>query len=281
MVSCKKTSRRKSKSQKLYKMRGCNKKSRKKYLGGSLDAADVNLAYPSNNIKLDPNPFLAYTGKGGAQCSTNAAAYPNPGPPSGGFNFLNPQNTQSGGNCGCGLQLGGSLQKGGSCGPMCATAPLAIIGGGKHRTGCKCSTCKKTMKGGSGNNGIPYPNGLVGSSWTPAITGWPGVDGISGNRNYLAPNMYPTDPQTAMIATGAQPPFSVGGGKRRRKGQKGGTLSNFLGQDLINLGRQFGHGLGTVYNGITGYAAPVSPLPWKGQLENTATLPTVKAAYLL
>ena len=93
-----------------------------------------------------------------------------------------------------------------SCGPTC-TAPLAMVGGGNHRTGCKCSTCKKTMKGGSGNNGIPYPNGLVGSSWTPAITGWPGVDGISGNRNYLAPNMYPTDPQTEMIATGAQPPF--------------------------------------------------------------------------
>ena len=53
---------------------------------------NMNLAYPSNNIKLAPNPFLAYTGKGGAQCSTNAAAYPNPGPPPGGFNFLNPQN---------------------------------------------------------------------------------------------------------------------------------------------------------------------------------------------
>ena len=117
MVSRKKTSRRKSKSQKLYKMKGCNKKSRKNYLGGSIAAADVNLAYPSNNIKLPPNPFLAYTGKGGAGNSINAAAYPNPGPAPGGFNFLNPQNTQSGGNCGC-----GSLQKGG-CGPMCAIAP--------------------------------------------------------------------------------------------------------------------------------------------------------------
>ena len=275
MVSRKKTSRRKSKSQKLYKMKGCNKKSRKNYLGGSSDAADVNLAYPSNNIKLAANPFLSYTGKGGAQCSTNAAAYPNPGPPSGGFNFLNPQNTQSGGNCGCGLQLGGGSQKGG-CGPMCA-APLAMLGGGKHRIGCKCSTCKKTMKGGSGNNGIPYPNGLVGSGWTPAISGWPGVDGINGNRNYLAPNMYPTDPQTEMIATGAQPPFSIGG-RRRRKGQKGGTLSNFLGQDLINLGRQFQYGLGTTYNALAGYAGPVSPMPWRDQLPNSANISTIKAA---
>jgi hypothetical protein len=270
MVSRKKTSRRKSNSQKLYKMKGCNKKSRKNYLGGSSNAADVNLAYPSNNIKLAPNPFLSYTGKGGAQCSTNAAAYPNPGPPSGGFNFLNPQNTQSGG-CGCGLQLGGG------CGPTC-TAPLAMVGGGKHRTECKCSTCKKIMNGGSGNNGIPYPNGLVGSGWTPAISGWPGVDNIGGNRNYLELNTYPTDPQTAMIATGAQPPFSVGGRRRRRKGQKGGTLSNFLGQDLINLGRQFQYGLGTTYNAIAGYASPVNPMPWKDQMPNSANISTIKAA---
>jgi hypothetical protein len=133
------------------------------------------------------------------------------------------------------------------------------------------------MKGGSGNNGIPYPNGLVGSGWTSSISGWPGVDGISGNRNYLAPNMYPTDPQTAMIATGAQPPFSIGGGRRKRR-QKGGTLSNFLGQDFINLGRQFQHGLGTAYNGISGYAAPVSPLPWKGQLSNTDNLSNLRAS---
>ncbi len=29
---------------------------------------------------------------------------------------------------------------------------------------------------------------------------------INGNRNYLELNKFPTDPQTAMIATGAQPP---------------------------------------------------------------------------
>ena len=226
MVSRKKTSRRKSKSQKIYKMKGCNKKSRKTYLGGSL---------------------------------LNAAAYPNPGPASGGFNFLNPQNTQSGGNCGT---------------AMC-TAPLAMLGGGKHRTECKCSTCKKTIKGGSG---IPYPNGLVGSGWTSDVSGWPGVGGISGNRNYLLPNTYPTDPQTEIIDTGAQPPFSVGG--KRKKGQKGGTLSNFLAQDLLNLGRQIQYGLGTTYNALAGYASPVNPMPWKNQLSNSANISTIKAAYV-
>ena len=258
MVSRKKTSKRKSKSQRLYKMKGCNKKSRKNFFGGD-SKAEMGLAYPSNNIPTVPNPFLAYTGKGGGSCS-NAAAYPSAGPPAGGFNFLNPQSTQRGG-----------------CGPACL-APLAMLGG-KYRRAKKYNKYKRTMKGGTGNNGIPYANGLVGSAWTPSINSWPGVDGISGNSNYLELNKYPTDPQTAMIATGAQPPFYIGGGRRKRR-QRGGSLSNFLGQDFINLGRQFQHGLGTAYNGMSGYAAPVSPLPWKGQLSNTANLSTVRASVL-
>jgi hypothetical protein len=271
MVSRKKTFRRKT--QRLYKMKGCNKKSRRKHFFGGDSKADMGLAYPSNNVPTVPNPFLAYTGKGGS--CLNAAAYPSSGPPAGGFNFLNPQNTQKGG-CGCGITMGGGSQRKGGCGPACL-APLAMLGG-KYRRAKKYKH-NRTMKGGSGNNGIPYPNGLVGSSWTPAIGGWPGVDGISGNRNYLELNTYPTDPQTAMIATGAQPPFSIGGRRRKRR-QKGGSLSNFLGQDFINLGRQFQHGLGTAYNATAGYAAPVNPLPWKGQLPNSANLSTVRASVL-
>jgi hypothetical protein len=55
----------------------------------------------------------------------------------------------------------------------------------------------------------------------------------------------------------------VGGGKRR---QNGGTLSNFLGQDLINLGRQFQFGVGSAYNALAGYSSPINPMPWKDQL---------------
>ena len=56
MGSLKKSSRRKSKKhQKLYKMKGCSKKSRKNHLGGS--SGDTNLAYPSNNVQSAPNPF--------------------------------------------------------------------------------------------------------------------------------------------------------------------------------------------------------------------------------
>ena len=260
MTTRKKCAGRRRKSQRIYKMRGCNKKTyKKKYLGGY--NPDMNLAYPSNNVPTVPNPHLAVTNQ------DLARAYPALAPYSKGFNFLNPQSVIKGGSsqkggCGCGLQSGG---KKGGCGPLCA-APLLLVGGKKGK-----------LKGGSGNNGIPYPNGLAGAPWTPAASGWPGVDGIDGNRNYLALNEYKVDPQTAMIATGANPPFSVGGGKKSRK-QKGGALSNFLSQDLINLGRQFQYGVGSVYNGFLGYNTPVNPMPWKGQLQNTGNLASLKAA---
>jgi hypothetical protein len=123
------------------------------------------------------------------------------------------------------------------------------------------------MKGGTGGT-----DGLVGKPWTPAVTGWPGVDGIPGDRNYLALNDYNPDISRQIISTGANPPFSIGGGKGRTRKQRGGTLSNFLGQDLINLGRQFQFGLGSAYNGLSGYSSPVNPLPWKDQLQNTTRL---------
>ena len=273
-------------NQKIYKMKGCSKKTlkNKKYLGGSSVSADINLAYTGKHIPTVPNPFLAYTGKGGSNCSANLTpslaipvntnagdkTLPNTGPVSlGGLGtpFLNPQGPQRGG-CGCGLIGGGSTKKGG-CGPLCALG--FMVGGKNHRNGCKCSSCKMgggmNIRGGSGNNGIPYPDGLVGAPVTTEPSGWPGVDGVQGGRNYIPLNNYHTDVQTAMISTGAQPPFSIGGSKKRR--QKGGTLSNFLTQDLINLGRQFNFGLGSAYNTLAGYSAPSNPMPWKGQLPTS------------
>jgi hypothetical protein len=124
------------------------------------------------------------------------------------------------------------------------------------------------MKGG--NPGIPYPDGLVGSSWGPQPAQWPGVNGIPGDRNHYPLNTYKVDPQTAMINVGANPPFTyMKGGKRK---QRGGTLSNFMGQDLINLGRQFQFGIGSAYNALAGYQAPTNPLPWKGQFPNNNLL---------
>lgn len=244
MATRKKCAGRRRKSQRIYKMKGCNRKgsktTKKRYLGGS----NMNLAYPSNNVPTVPNPNLAYT-------------QPSRGPAPGGFNFLNPLNSIK----------GGGFMKGGYC-PSCNAQS------GGQKGGC-CGACSTSMLGGAGNNGIPYPNGLAGTPWTSSPSTWPGVDGVSGNRNYLALNEYKVDPQTAMIATGANPPFSVGGRKKRK--QKGGALSNFLTQDLINLGRQFQFGVGSVYNGMSGYSAPVNPMPFKGQLQNTTSLATLKA----
>jgi len=285
----KNTSRR---SKKLYRMKGCAKKTRKNHLGGSPDAP---LAYTGKPILTQSNPFLAYTGKGGSTCGLSNAssiqqninavnpAIPNTGPPITltGTPIWNQASTQRGGTCGSGCPLSpstimvggcggcGSSMTGG-CGPMCAMG--FMVGGTRHRVGCKCSKCKKTnMKGG--NVGIPYPDGLVGSPFTPAnVNGWPGVNGIPGDRNYSAQNMYLQDPQTAMKDVG-NPPFS--GGRKRK--QKGGTLSNLMGQDLINLGRQFQFGVGSAYNALAGYSSPVNPMPWKDQMPhriplNVATL---------
>ena len=243
------------KHQKLYRMKGCSSK-KCKYVGGS---ADLNLAYPSNNVPTVPNPFLSYTGKGGSLANINGVdkTMPNGGPPSIGFNFLNPIGAQRGGCCG-------------SCG--------GVMTGG-------CGTCGGVMTGG--NPGIPYPNGLVGSPWTASSGGWPGVNGVQGDNNYLAHNDYKTDISRQMIATGANPPFSIGGRRRgtrksrkgkRSKTQRGGTLSNFLTQDLINLGRQFQFGVGSAYNTLSGYSAPVSPLPWRDQIPNSTNLSSIKAA---
>ena len=182
-------------------------------------------------------------------------AYPSKGLPGGGFDFLNPQT--------------------GGCNGQCAINGGAVMKGGSK---CNCKTCLKKgamIKGGS--HSLPYPNGLLGNAWTPAISGWPGVDGISMDRNHLGYNTYNNDVSRQMRDVGANPPFTyLKGGKRSKnkrsknkkrksKTQKGGI--NLLGQDLINVGRQIQYGVGSAYNGIRGFTSPVNPLPWKDQFK--------------
>lgn len=293
----------KSNKQKIYKMKGCSLSKTKKYrvggmsLGNSLNSISQarlnninanNLSIPANNISFYPNPNIAYTGKGGnnnLSCAgdTNmngvnpknilaytgtespisnvniSRAFPSPGPPARPTNWLN-SNQQGGCNCGMNyaVHTGGGSNK-------------------NHRNDCKCSTCKgKFKKGGNGlpyghglpeMKGLPYPDGLVGSPWRPPVADWPGVNGISGDRNYLAYNTYaPIDISRQMMDEGANPPFSLKGGRKKKKG---GAASNMLGQDFLNLGRQFKFNVGSTYNALNGYPAPVSPLPWKDQLTNT------------
>jgi len=265
-----------SRKQKVYKMVGCSKKTRKNYLGGS---TDTPLAYTGQPVFSLPNPNLAYTGKGGSSCglttntsiptNTNAAnpTLPNTGPVSNGNNTIfNSALGQQGGSCGCGgcggpLMMGGRRSKKGGMCPACALGLMS--GGAKHRKGCKCRKCKG-MRGGAG---VSYANGIVGTAWTPSVGGWPGVDGVPGNSNYYSVNSYDNDVSRQMVDVGANPPFlNIKGGKTRK--QKGGTLSNFLTQDLINLGRQFQFGLGSAYNALAGYAPPVNPMPWKEQFPS-------------
>jgi hypothetical protein len=282
------------KKQKMYKMKGCSTKTRKlRHLGGRAgqpNLSDYNLAYPAKGVTFLPNPALAYTGKGGSSnlactdgltqaplaytgnTNTNGMnpAYPSTGPTPASQNWLNGQ--QTGGNCGCGVNY--AVHAGGSS-----------RSGLKHRPHCKCNQCKiKNKKGGNGlpyGQGLPpmkdmaYPNGLAGAPWRPPVANWPGVDGVSSGRNHLAYNTYsPNDVSRQMIATGANPPFSIGGAKKSRhsrKYKKGGYLSNLLGQDFVNLGRQFQYNLGSTYNALNGFPAPVSPLPWKDQIPSATT----------
>ena len=273
----------KTKGQKVYRMKGCSKKT-KKYLGGSNQYSNLTLAYPNKNLFSVPNPALAYTGKGGSSCIDNLtpsnlaytgkpgpnSVYPNPGAQGPFPGWLNP-----------------SMQRGGNCG-SCNNFSTGPMVGGKHRKGCKCSKCRKQKGGNNGlpygenlpvMNGIPYPNGLTGQSWG-ANYQWPGTNNISGDLNHYALNKYTPDISRQMIATGAQPPFIVGGGKKTRKNRKqnGGSSNGFV-QDFMNLGRQFTYGLGSAYNGLRGYSSPTSPMPWKGQLVTTPTLTTVKTSY--
>jgi hypothetical protein len=239
--------RRKSRNhkQKMYKMKGCSKSRKnncrsKKYLGGK----NPDLAYPSKNVPTVPNPHLAYTG--GRQ------VYPASGPPpQKGDNFINPP-LQRGGTC----SMCNGLQRGGSCG-SCGACNLKM---GMMQNGGACS-----------NNGIPYPNGLAGSAWS--INNLPGTS-LPGDANHYKFNPQIDNPQTQMVANGASSPFPIGGRRRRgtRRNQKGGNFDNFMYQDLVNLGRQFSYGLGSAYNTIAGYPAPVNPLPWKGQFPNNPQL---------
>jgi hypothetical protein len=229
----------KSRKQNVYNMKGCSKsktrtktsKNKRIFLGGS------------SNLRL---------------------AYPSKGPPSNGFNFLNPQ--LGGCNGQCAVVKGGAIMKGGKK---------------SHNGICSCKSCQKGGTITKGGTNLPYPNGLLGKAWTPAISGWPGIDGISMDRNHLGYNTYDNDVSRQMRDVGANPPYTyLKGGKRRntykrsdkknknKSKSKTKTLKGgFLGQDLINVGRQVQYGIGSAYNGIRGYTSPVNPLPWKDQFK--------------
>jgi len=140
---------------------------------------------------------------------------------------------------------------------------------GTAQNGGTCDTCSNVpmFKGGSFYKpAAPMPGPFIGQAWSPSIKGWPGVDGISNNRNYLENNLYNHgDPQTMM---------KLGGSKKRSKSKSMNKSMNKRGgglipQDMVNLGRDLSFNFKSAYNALNGYSAPVSPLPYKDQLSGS------------
>lgn len=188
---------------------------------------------------------------------------------------------------------GGSHSGCGSCG--CPIAPYPITRGG---TCDSCSLIPKTdMLGGSFYKApAPIPGPMVGSPWGTSVQEWPGVNGISGDRNYLKSigDVIDNDPQLQMTMDASgfvvnRPNSMVGGyvyGKRvrsksprfsstsqsrnsrssRKSRSRGGGL---LPQDLVNLGNDMTFQLKSTYNALNGYNAPTNPLPYKDQFSDS------------
>lgn len=114
-----------------------------------------------------------------------------------------------------------------------------------------CSKKRKTirrktrcgLKGGC-NCGIPFfnggghRNGCKCSECKNILNG-------GGATNLIPLNNYKTDITRQMQMTG-------------------GSLSNTISQDFVNLGRQLQYGLGSTFNALSGQSGSVNPLPWKG-----------------
>lgn len=132
---------------------------------------------------------------------------------------------------------------------------------GSQTGGCGDSMC--SLGGGMQGGG---ESALIGSSWDPSNPGELPVP------NYYALNTYsPVDISRQMIATGAQPPFSVGGacggargGIRRRRGRRGKTQK---GGGIVDYASYI---TGTVTSSLGGYKGPVSPSPVVGQFASSA-----------
>ena len=172
------------------------------------------------------DPYLAYTG-----IKPHLAINPFFSYEGKGGNARIARNYQAGGSCGCGRSFLNGFK--GGCG------------------------CDMPQSGGF----YKYPDGLVGSPYTP--TNLPGSS-VPGSSNYYPLNMYHQDPQTSGIILERATPIQLKGGRRTRR-RKGGD-GTVLPQELVNFGRSISYGMGSVYNTLAGYTPPVNPLPFKDQL---------------
>jgi len=149
---------------------------------------------------------------------------------------------------------------------------------------------------------------FVGKPWMPNF-GWPTIDGISGDRNYLEYNNYPVDPQTQIMpynfrngwAGGKSRRRKVGGwryssssstsseegkenpnpkpavvgkglkSKKHTKKSKGKTVKRG-GGILANATNDIMFNLKSAYSALNGQQQPVNPAPYMDQMTQKPTL---------
>ena len=243
------------KTQKLWSMKGCSL-GRCKQKGGMCNACLKGgtkkrrtkrmLAYPaSNSISQQEfqKSYMAYTGKGGS-----SLVNPNPNLPYGQGQFA-PYNNEFP----PGVSQPQNLKGGGHIYQPAIYGMNSLNGGSR-----------KKRRGGMSNIG-KWPDGLVGSPWTGNVNQWPGVDHISGNRNYLVDNDYKYSVQTEGVINSRNPTLNGGARKKTSKNKRGG----FFPQDLVNVGRQFTHFGSSSYNTLMGKPTTPSPMPYKDQFSST------------
>jgi hypothetical protein len=171
----------------------------------------------------------------------------------------------------------------------------------RNRRGGSCGCSAKLIGGrkmaGMSMSGGGIVNPFVGDTWAANVGRWPGVQGIAGVTNHFSPYDVTKDPNLQSISErdggifpqpvwtgrGGQHhhpiPQATLGGRRHASATTGGkrmskrmskkmrkTGGGIIPQDLINGGRNIMYGLGSTYNAMAGYPAPVNPLPYKDQL---------------
>ena len=266
----------KTRKQKVINMIGCSKKH--KHNKSCKNMKDLGCPNCGPNCHCGPNcncphpcPGSCYlnrrkksqkggSGCGSCGCPIGGLTYKDMNKFGGAYNYPKDFNkpviidgTNSGGGF---VNIPGTTQNGGTCGGTCGINPV--------------------QSGGSFfKAGAPIPGPFTGSPWGASVNEWPGMNGISGDRNYL--NSYSgtisNDPQTQMLPPDADAGYktlnSMVGGKNKinkKNYKKGGGL---IPQDLVNLGSSFTFNLKSAYNSLNGYNQPVNPLPYKDQLTRS------------
>lgn len=298
MIGCNKKTKHKRK-------KSSRKRKTKYYTKNKKGGSDLSLAYTGTKPNLIPNPFLgltksnmtggsskdflSYTGKGGScnmgTCNGGTMLGGGGGYPKPPMNADNIMLSKSGSvfpGSAPYLVTGGAAVDTSKAYPSTVGTPAIqnwlnsqIKKGGTKGGGCGCQTMGSlfSMKGGR-NYGDLVPNGHLGEPWTGSIKTWPGVDGVSMNRNHFPLNTYANDVSRQMLNVGANFPFNIKGGKKRHHSkkhkkrhykQKGRGMSNYLGTDILNLGRTLNYNIQSNINEASAVKPPVSPLPWRGQ----------------